>query len=249
VTKKTERYELFYWPGLPGRGEFVRLVLEEAGADYTDVARMPKSKGGGVQRVLEAIEGKLGGVVPFAPPILRVGSLVMWQTANICDFLGRRHGLAGADEGEHRTSLALMMTIMDLAAEAHDTHHPVSTALYYEEQREEAKRRSTAFLDQRMPKFLGSFERVVAKNQAGKGRALVGAHLTYPDLALFQVLEGLAYAFPKGYGAVKPEIPHLLALRKAIRSRPRIRAYLASKRRQDFNETGIFRRYPELDGA
>jgi glutathione S-transferase len=232
-------YELYYWPGLPGRGELVRLVLEDAGAEYRDVAREP----GGVA-ALRAILDAPGGVVPpLAPPVLKHGALIIAQTAVICDHLARRHGLVGDDEAERLAAMQLMLTVMDLLTEAHDVHHPISSSLYYEDQKPEAKLRAAAFLEARLPKFLGYFERVVA---AKNTRCLLGAH-SYVDLAVFQVLEGLAYAFPRAFAARSAEIPQLLALRDRVRERPRIAAYLASPRRQPFTEQGIFRRYPELD--
>jgi len=227
------RYELYYWPTIQGRGEFVRLVLEEAGAHYDDVARGD----GGTKKLMRVLKEK-SGVPPFAPPILRAGDLVIAQTANICAFLAARHGLVPNDEGSRAHALQLQLTIADLVAEAHDTHHPLSTGLYYEDQRPAALERSRAFREERMPKFLGYFD-----------RALHGDHLlgefSYVDLSLFQALSGLEYAFPKAFQRVAT--PKLLALRDRIAERPRIAAYLASKRRIAFNEDGVFRKYPELD--
>jgi glutathione S-transferase len=234
------RYELFYWPGIPGRGEFVRLALEDAGAPYDDVGRMPESEGGGVPAILAALEGGLGGVRPFAPPFLRAGRLVIAQTANILHWLGPRLGLAPDDEAGRVTALQHQLTIADLVTEAHDTHHPIGVSLYYEDQKPAAKRRAALFVKERMPKFLGYFEALL------DGRPwLCGRTITYADLSLFQVLEGLAYAFPKSFARRK--IPRLRKLRDAVAGRARIRAYLASERRVPFNEEGIFRRYPELD--
>jgi glutathione S-transferase len=249
MSSPSEPVELYYWPGLPGRGELVRIVLEEAGCPYVDVARLSEAEGGGVKRLLEVIQGALGGPAPFAPPILRFGSLVLSQTANICDFLGQRFDLAGDDEADKRWAFSMTLTILDVVNEAHDTHHPVSTALYFEQQREEARRASASFLRERMPKYLRYLERALERNAAGAGRCLVGKRLSYADLCAFQLLEGLAYSFPRGFVAFKPEIPLLASLREAIRARPRIRAYLESDRRLAFNETGIFRHYPELDEA
>lgn len=240
------RYELYYWPGLPGRGEFVRLVLEEAGADYVDVARQPVAEGGGAQAVQRMLEA--GGPVPsFAPPILKVGELVLSQTANICAWLAQRHGLAPQDEAGRLHALQLQLTLADVVAEAHETHHPLSAALYYEDQKPAALERSTHFRRERIPKFLTYFERVLQTNPRAPGRHLVGDGFTYVELTLFQVLEGLDYAFPQAFRQVAPRIPGLMALRQRVAERPRIAAYLRSERRQAFNERCIFRRYPELD--
>src|SRR5215813_1800672 len=93
-------YELYYWPGLQGRGEFVRLALEEAGAAYEDVGRLPRSKGGGVEAILKVLRGELGPHIPFAPPVLRAGDVVVAQTAAILHFLGPRLGLVAPDPAD-----------------------------------------------------------------------------------------------------------------------------------------------------
>lgn len=237
-------YELYYWPNIPGRGEFVRLVLEEADAPYDDVARKPRAEGGGIEAVVSFYAGRHEGHPVFAPPVLRHGDLVLAQTAAICDFLGRRHGLTPADEAGAAHALELQLTLADLVNEAHDTHHPLGAALYYEDQKPEAKRRAAQFTAERMPRYLGYFERVL---QQSGGDWLVGSAITHADLSLFQALEGLAYAFPRAFASASAGAPGLLAHRERVRTRPRIAAYLASERRMAFNEEGIFRRYAELD--
>lgn len=240
----TTPYSLYYWPEIPGRGEFVRLVLEEAGAPYVDVARLPREQGGGVEAVVAFYAGRNAGHPIFAPPVLVHGDFALAQTAAICHFLGRRHGLAPRDEAGEMRALELQLTIADLVGEVHDTHHPISAALYYEDQKREAKLRASHFCDDRLPRFLSYFERVLA--QSG-GEVLVGPRLSHADLSLFQVLEGLAYAFPRAFAVACARTPGILALRERVRARPRIAAYLASDRRLPFNQQGIFRRYPELD--
>jgi glutathione S-transferase len=236
-------YELYYWPTIQGRGEFVRLALEEAEAPYIDVAR----KGaGGMSAMLRLMESNRVEHPPFAPPFLRSGKLLIAQTANILLYLGPRHGLAPASEAGRLFAHQLQLTVTDLVQEVHDTHHPISTELYYEEQRRAAKQRSEVFLKHRVPKFLGYFERVLARNAAGKGM-LIGGRLTYPDLSLFQIVEGLRYAFPRALKRIERAQPRVVALHDKVATRPRIAAYLASPRRIAFNEEGIFRRYPALD--
>lgn len=232
------RYELYYWPGIQGRGEFVRLVLEDAGADYVDVARQP----GGDKRMMQVLKGELAPHV-FAPPALRAGDIVLAQTANITRFLGERHGLAPADEPGRLAAATVALTIADLVDEVHDTHHPISVAEVYEKQKPAAAERAKAFRDKRLPRFVGYLER----NLAANGDWLAGGSCSYADLAAFQIVEGLRYAFPHAFGRVS--CPKLLALRDRVAARPRIAAYLASDRRLPFNEHGIFRRYPELDSS
>ena len=236
------RYELYYWPEIQGRGEFIRLALEEAGATYVDVAR----RSGGTGAMFRLIDGSRVERPPYAPPFLRAGKQLIGQTANILLFLGGRLGLAPANETGRLWTHQLQLTVADLVDEAHDTHHPIAGSLYYEDQRKEAKRRTADFLDNRAPKYLGYFEDVLGRNRAGD-RYLVGARLTYADLSLFQVVEGLRYAFPRAAKRLERRHRRVAALHDHVQERPRLGAYLASKRRIPFNEMGIFRHYPELD--
>ncbi len=235
-------YELFYWPGIPGRGEFVRLALEEAGADYVDAARA-----GGSGAMMRLWDGKGTDTPSFAPPFLRHGKLVIGQTANILLYLGGRLGLAPKAEAARLWTHQIQLTVTDLVVEAHDTHHPLGGDFYYEDQKPESKRRAKLFRESRIPRFLGWFETILDKNPKGD-RYLVGARLSYADLSVWHAVEGLKYAFPRAMAKALPDAPKLVALSERIVARPRIRDYLASDRRQDFNEDGIFRHYPELDG-
>jgi glutathione S-transferase len=239
-------YELFYWPGIQGRGEFVRLALEAAGADYVDVAREPAKNGGGVKELMAMLVRRAAPFTPFAPPLLRDGDLVISHVANILLYLGPRLGLATGNEASRAFAHGLQLTITDLIAEVHDTHHPTSTDLYYEDQKKEAKARTAAFLSKRAPKYLGYFERVLNHNPDGKAHA-VGDKLTTVDLSLFQVWVGLAYAFPRAFAGADKLYPALAALTASVAAQPSVAAYLASKRRIPLNESGIFRHYPELN--
>ena len=232
------KYELYYWPEIQGRGEYVRLALEEAKAAYIDVAREPGGTGA-MMRMMEE-----GATQPFAPPFLKAGKLVIGQTANILFYLGARHGLAPKTEAGKLWVHQLQLTMTDFVLETHDTHHPLGPSLYYEEQRVPAKKRTEEFWQERVPKYLGYFEDVLDK--AGGGY-LAGRRLSYADLSLFQIVEGLRYAFPKRMKAFEKEIPCLTDLHDRIAQRPNIKAYLESDRRIPFNESGIFRHYKELD--
>ena len=239
------RYELYYWPGIQGRGEFVRLALEEAGADYVDVARLPASRGG-VPALMRFLEDRKAAHPPFAPPFLKAGKIVVAQTANILQFLGPRVGLAPKGEADRLWTHQLQLTVTDFVAEIHDTHHPIAGSLYYEDQKREAKRRADDFLGNRLPKFLGYFERVHGANPK-RGGYMVGGKLTYVDLSMFQIVAGLRYAFPNAMVRAERKAPGLVALHDRVAARPRIAAYVASPRRLPFNQWGIFRHYPELD--
>lgn len=238
-------YELFYWDGIQGRGEFVRLALEDAGADYVDVTRTPDR---GTGEMMKLMESTTEAQIPFAPPFLRDGDQIVSHVANILFYLGPRLGLAPKAEAQRWFANGLQLTITDFIAEVHDTHHPIATSKYYEDQKQEAKARAAEFVTNRIPKFLGYFERVLAQNPDGNGHA-IGNAVTYVDLSLFQVIEGLRYAFPKAMQHYERDYPKLITLHAGVKTRSRLAAYLASPRRLAFNEDGIFRRYPELDIA
>ncbi len=237
-------YELHYWPTIQGRGEFVRLALEAAGAPYVDVARAAGDAGG--DGLLRTMADETLVHPPFAPPFLRDGSLWIGQTAAILHHLGPALKLVARREPSRVWTQQLQLTIADMVTEAHDTHHPVSTDLYYEDQQAEARRRAADFCRSRIPKFFGWFETVLARNPGGS-RQLVGGKLSYADLSLFQLVEGLRYAFPNAAAKAMERTPKLVALHDRVAALPRIAAYLSSDRRVPFNEDGIFRRYPALD--
>jgi glutathione S-transferase len=239
-------YELYYWPGIQGRGEFIRLALEEAGARYVDVAVLPKAQGGGVPAILKVLETKNVPRPPFAPPILKAGSKFIAQTPNILLFLGARLRLAPTDEPGKLWTHQLQLTILDLYSEIFQTHHPLGDGYAYEEQKSAAKRRTKDFLAVRLPKFLGYFERVLELNRA-RGPWMVGARLSYVDLSMAQVIAGLRYAFPSASRRAFRNRPRLRALHDVVFNRPRIAHYAASGRRLAFNNEDLFRHYPELD--
>ena len=234
------RYQLFYWPEIPGRGEFVRLALEDAGAAYDDVAR----KGGGMSRMMAMMDGGRDKHPPFAPPFLKAGKLVIAQVAEILFYLGPRLKLGPRDEAGRLWLHQLQLTVTDFVKEIHDTHHPIAGGLYYEDQKAEAKKFTHYFLKDRVPKYLGYFESVLQKSG---GPNVLGAKFSTMDLSLFQLIEGLRYAFPKAMTRIERKTPRVVAVRDRVAAWPRIKAYLTSVRRLPFNESGIFRHYPELD--
>src|SRR5262245_30919520 len=228
-SKASARIDLYYWPGIPGRGEFVRLLLEEAGADYVDVARQRKD---GLAAMMRFLDGEKPGALPYAPPFVKVGDVIVSQTANILAFLAPRLGLVPTDAALRAEASQIQLTLADFVSEVHDTHHPIAGSLYYKDQRGPAKQRARNFVAERLPKYLTWLERVLERNRASAGRWLVGADRTYVDLSAFQIVEGLRYAFPNAMAAHEARIPRLIALRDRVAARPRIAAYLASKRRQ-----------------
>ena len=237
------RYELYYQPSIQGRGEFVRLPLEDAGADYVDVARDPSFGRPGITKFLE--DQSLQHP-PFAPPFLKAGKLLISQTANILQFLAPRLGLVPKNEATRIWANQLQLTIADWLYEAGQTHHPIANVLYYEEQSAEGKKRGAQFAANRIPKFLGYFERILKVNVKA-GDFLLGKRVAYVDLSLFQMIEGLRYAFPKTMERLEPQHPLVISLHDRIKARPRIAAYLSSPRRLAFNQQGIFRHYPEME--
>ncbi len=234
------RYQFYYWPGIQGRGEFVRLALEDAGASYDDVAR----KSAGMSKMMAIMDGAREKHPPFAPPFLKAGKLVIAQSAEILFYLGPRLKLAPRDEAGRLWLHQLQMTVTDFVKEIHDTHHPIAGGLYYEDQKPEAKRFTENFLAERAPKYLGYFELALKKSG---GPNVLGRKFSYIDLSLFQLIEGLRYAFPNSMKRIERDVPRVVAVRDRVAARPRIKAYCVSERRLPFNELGIFRHYPELD--
>jgi len=236
-----EPWKLYYWPGFPGRGEFVRLLLEEAQVPYIDVGNKE-----GVSEIMKFIKGENEGFPMAAPPIISRGNVTLSQTPNICFYLGRKYNLCPADEVESFHVNQLALSIADITKEVHDTHHPISSALYYEDQKDAAKKYSSEFISKRIPKWIGYFERVLKSNSHSNSEYLVGSGFTYVDLSLFHVVVGLEFAFPKAMAKIKSEYPLVFAHKDRIGGRPNISAYLKSSRRIPFNH-GVFRYYPELD--
>jgi len=239
-------YELHYWPSIQGRGEFVRLALEAAGAPYIDVARGEEDAGQGTAAMLRCMQDETQAHPPFAPPFLKDGQVVVGQTAAILQYLAPVLKLVARGEQARTWTHQIQLTIADAVGEAHDTHHPIAGSLYYEDQTPEALRRASDFCRARMRKYMEWFESILERNPVGS-RHLVGARLSYADLSLFQLVEGLRYAFPKAAAKVLGKTPKVTALHDRVAALPRVAAYLRSDRRIAFNEQGIFRRYPELD--
>jgi glutathione S-transferase len=231
-------YELYYWTGIQGRGEFIRLALEDAGADYLDVAREH-----GDEAITPFLDGSRVGALPFAPPFLKAGRNVIAQVANILQYLGPPLGLVPASENRRLYAHQLELTISDLVAEVHDSHHPIAGSLYYKDQRKEARRRAADLRETRLPKYLGYFEHVLERG----GGSYALRQFSYVDLSLFQLMTGLEYAFPRAMQRLGKDLPLLLSLTTRIAERPNIAAYLDSPRRLPFNQDGIFRHYKELD--
>lgn len=238
-------YELHYWPGVQGRGEFVRLALEQAGARYVDVGREPEDQGGGIPALLERMADDRLDRPTFAAPYLKDGELMIGQTANILLHLGPKLDLTLADEPGRLWVNQMQLTVADLADEAHGVHHPLDSALYYEDQKEAAARKAEGFRKARIPKYLGWFERILGRQ--AKGAWLTGGKLTYADLSLFEAVEALLYAFPKAMARIAPDAPRVLALSERVKALPNVAAYLASPRRMPFGRHDLFRHYPELD--
>lgn len=239
-------YDLYYWPTIPGRGEFVRLVLEATHTPYRDVARLPEDQGGGTAAIFEILKAHGATMRPFAPPILTTPNLVLWQTAHICTTLAQRHNLMPSDPTRAHHTAALLLTLIDVVDEFHNTHHPVAIAYHYEDQQDEARRNAQAFVQKRLPRFFNYFEDVWRRNTTSD-QHLVGEQLTVADLALFQVLEGFAYAFPNAFSQLASDMPGLLSVRDHVRQFPTLQNYFASDRHIAFNNHGIFRHYTELD--
>jgi glutathione S-transferase len=247
MARPRSEYQLFYWPGIQGRGEFVRLAFEAAGVPYDDVGRLPARRGGGAAAVARLLEEEGPWLTPFGPPVLRHRDVLVAHTAAILEYLGPRLGLVPRDEASRRRAHQIQLTIADLVSEVHDTHHPVGVSLYYEDQKPEAALRAGEFVRTRIPMHLRYLDRALDSSPRGRGRWLVGPRPSYADLSAFQAVAGLRYAFPRAMRRHERRFPRLGALHDRVAALPGIAAYLASGRRIPFNEHGIFRHYPELD--
>jgi glutathione S-transferase len=242
-------YELFYWPGIQGRGEFVRLAFEAAGVPYDEVGQRSARSGGGVAAIERLLERSGPWLTPLGPPFLRHRGVLVAHVAAILEYVGPRIGMVPRDEASRRRAHQLQLTIADLVAEVHETHHPVGGSLYYEDQKPEAARRAEEFVRLRIPKYLRYLDRALDSNRRGRGRWLVGPRASYADLSAFQIVAGLRYAFPRAMARHERKVPRLGALHDAVAALPGVAAYLGSGRRIPFNEHGIFRHYPELDAG
>ncbi len=239
------KYELYYWPHIQGRGEYVRLTLEEGAADYVDVARLPESEGGGRPAVARVLQNAANKHPPYAPPLLKAGKAIISHTANILQYLGPRLGLVPKAEAMRLYAHGLQLTMTDFVRESHDVHHPIANSLYYEDQKAEALRRSGHYRTERLTKFTNYFETVITR---GGGNYMLGKSLSYVDLSMFQVMASLNYAFPQAMAGLRDKILCLNALHDRVAARPRIARYLASPARLPFNTHDLMRHYPELDG-
>ncbi|MER0236594.1 glutathione S-transferase family protein [Fulvimarina sp. MAC8] len=240
--------DLYYWPQIPGRGEYVRLVLETGGVPYRDVVRLPEDEGGGMDAMAAFLEGRKGYPIPFAPPFIVEDGILVSQTSLCCAHVAAKCDLAPEAEADRAFALSIAMTTVDFANEAHDTHHPIGVSLYYEDQKPEAARRAETFRLKRIPKFLAWYENLIENNPADSGW-LIGETMTYADLGLFHTCRGLAYAFPNAMGGASRAAPKVQELCRAIADLPKVLAYIDSDRALRFNKDGLFRRYPELDPA
>lgn len=251
----TPEYKLLYHPGLPGRGEYIRLAFEATSTPYTDVSNTSQAGIGEVYGTLSP--QSLGeGLNPpkFAPPMLRVGGagpngsdLLISQTSNVLLYLGRKLGLSGESEAEGYWVNEVVLTGLDFCNDCHDTHHPIATGMFYEDQKDEALKKASDFRENRIPKFLGYFERVLRGNGArAQGKYLVGKGLTAADLVVWQVVDGVRYAFPKEMEARMKEFEGVWEFYESLKGESWLEEYLASERRLKYGD-GIFRYYKELD--
>jgi len=249
---KDDEYHLIYWPGIPGRGEHIRLAFEEAGVPYTDTAHQ---EGGGKvvgSQIAASNQGDASNPPPLAPPILKHGEYTLSQTSNILLYLGPLLGLSPepADDpvGIYHVNELTLTALDGLSNEPHDTHHPIAIAEYYEDQKDEALKKAKDYRENRLPKFLAYFERVLSGEASKGGEYLYGGQLSYADLVLFQTVDGVSFAFPKCVGKLKEsgKYDKVFALHERVKSRDKIRAYLESDRRQKYS-MGIYRYYKELD--
>ncbi|SMY24333.1 unnamed protein product [Zymoseptoria tritici ST99CH_1A5] len=249
------KYEILYHPGIPGRGEFIRLAFEVTGTPYTDIANSQKDGYATVQKTcMNTTSTASEGSNPpmFAPPALRIPgagkngeALVIAQTSNILLYLSEKLSLLpeGDENGKYFVN-QLVLTALDLNNEIHDTHHPIGPSLYYEDQKDASLLKAKDVRENRIPKFLSYFERVLKGN--GDGKYLVGERVTTADVTVWQVLDGLQFAFPKEMAVRRKEFEALFKWYEGFKEEKGLKAYLGSERRLPYSQ-GVFRYYPELD--
>ena len=251
-TDAEEVYHLIYWPGIPGRGEHVRLALEQAGAEYTDTAHVEDGIKTVSSQISKENKGDSINPPPLAPPILKHGEYTISQTPNILLYLGTKLGLAPTTEedpvGIYHVNELTLTALDGLSNEPHDVHHPIAVAEYYENQKEEAAKKAKDYRENRLPKFFEYFERVLSGDASKGGEYLYGGQLTYADLVLFQTVDGVSFAFPRRVGSLKKsgDYDKVFALYDRVKALEKIKAYLESDRSQEYS-MGIYRHYPELD--
>tara|TARA_A100001391_G_scaffold7621_5_gene4898 strand:+ start:10017 stop:10736 length:720 start_codon:yes stop_codon:yes gene_type:complete len=235
-------YQLFYWPSIPGRGEFVRLFMEAAELEYEDVARTDGADA--LVEDLHARGGEEGGIRPFAPPYLVDDDVVIGQTALILLYLSDKEGLGSGDLATDLKLMQVQMDIADLVEEIHGSHHPIAPSLYYADQMDAAFEKAADLRATRIPKYLIHFDNALAANG---GPFMLGDQWSHVDTSLFQLMEGLDYAFPNYMAQMQGTWANLEALQTAVPDIEGLAPYLASERRMEFNEDGLFRHYEELD--
>ncbi|GAA6016890.1 hypothetical protein JCM11491_006903 [Sporobolomyces phaffii] len=262
MTRPPSDFELIYHAAIPGRGEFIRLFFEATATPYKDSALIQ-----GQSAILPYLNGSFPGhdanPLPFAPPILRHGDVVISQTSNILLYLAT-HLESPIDLSPSSSSLdtapatatvqdtsiyhvqSLALTILDLNNETHDTHHPVSVSSYYEDQKEPALLKARDFRQNRVPKFFKYFEALLEREAERGGWLVRGGVPSYADLCLFQVVDGLKFAFPNLLSKLLPLHPRIRDHHERVKSAKRIKEYLDSDRRQEYS-MGVFRYYEELD--
>ncbi|MXO64197.1 glutathione S-transferase [Altericroceibacterium endophyticum] len=236
-------YDFWYWPTLPGRGDFIRYPLEAAQIPYTDCARDAED---GFAAVAEHLEAKQG-CHAFAVPLLETGSESIAQTANILLFLNQEHGLGPSDAAGMRYLNQLQCDIADITEEVHAVHHPISTAFYYEDQRDAAIQSAEKFREQRIPKYLAHFERIA--NAHDGDWLLEGDSWSTGDTSIAYLLDGLHFMFPLRMAALQSDYPTIHQIQQKTFALEYLDAYRASDRCAAFGTEGIFRNYPELDAA
>ncbi|MXO84844.1 glutathione S-transferase [Altererythrobacter aurantiacus] len=236
-------YDLWYWPSIQGRGEFVRLFMAAAGIEWRDCAREKDA-----EALLDDMdERKEKGFAPYAPPYLVDGDFAIAQVAHIVTWLSEKHDIGAADEADKLHLIQLQLDITDIVEEVHSVHHPVASSLYYDDQKDAAEQAAEKFREERIPKYFDHFEQALGVKDGGPFS--LGSTWSHFDTSLFQLVEGLEYAFPRRMAAIKDDYPMIFACRDAVALIDGLAAYVASEDRIPFNEDGIFRHYPELDAA
>ena len=184
------------WDGVPGRAECIRLLFEYTGTPYEELKDNSTLMTRIVDPEIVGIPPNLWPPVLELPNGKWLGQtgVIMNYLSPKLGLAGYAKDDTDLDEDEKvflsaKTS-QLVFTALDLLVEvsavdsrrpvhglcimscsqAHNVHHPVSTNLYYEDQKAEALRAAEQFRASRLPKYMQHFQSVLETNPANKNK-------------------------------------------------------------------------------
>eukprot|EP01100_Stratorugosa_tubuloviscum_P007062 TRINITY_DN297_c0_g1_i1.p1 TRINITY_DN297_c0_g1~~TRINITY_DN297_c0_g1_i1.p1 ORF type:complete len:221 (-),score=127.54 TRINITY_DN297_c0_g1_i1:167-829(-) len=202
--------------GSRGLAEVIRIIAAEAQIEYEEISVgswHPTDKSDAFKQFVA------DGVLAFdALPLWEEGSLKLVQSAAIVRHLARTRNLYGANVEEAALCDIVHEGLIDFAS---------TSRAYRNASAENKEQVREQLLTKDWPKFFGQFERLLSKNEEGKG-FFVGKQLTFVDLLAWYWLENLC---SQPLGLTFNEYPLLKSFKERIESRPRIAAWRTSSAR------------------